>query len=47
MPLVFALVGFGIVANMFVADPINAIVGSAIIALGIPVYWLWQRRRAA
>jgi APA family basic amino acid/polyamine antiporter len=46
MPLVFALVGFGIVANMFVADPINAIIGSAIIALGIPVYWLWQRRRA-
>ena len=45
IPLVFALVGFGIVANMFVADPINAIIGSAIIALGVPVYWLWRRAR--
>jgi APA family basic amino acid/polyamine antiporter len=46
IPVVFTLVGFGIVANMFVADPINAIIGSAIIAVGIPVYWLWQRARA-
>jgi APA family basic amino acid/polyamine antiporter len=44
IPLVFAIAGFGIVANTFVADPIDAIIGSAIIALGVPVYVLWQRR---
>jgi APA family basic amino acid/polyamine antiporter len=42
LPIVFALAGFGIVANMFVADPFDAVVGAAIIALGVPVYWLWR-----
>jgi APA family basic amino acid/polyamine antiporter len=46
IPVVFAVVGFGIVANMFIADPVNAVIGSAIIAVGIPVYWLWRRARA-
>jgi len=46
LPLVFAIAGFGIVANTFVADPIDAIVGTAIIALGVPVYWVWQARRS-
>lgn len=43
LPLVFALAGFGIVANMFVADPKNAVIGSAIIALGVPVFFAWRR----
>ncbi len=45
IPLVFAIAGFGIVANTFVADPTDAIIGSAIIAIGVPVYVLWRRRR--
>ena len=45
LPAVFVLAGFGIVANMFVADPTNAIIGTAIISLGIPVYAIWQRMR--
>jgi len=46
LPLVFAIAGFGIVANTFVADQFDAIVGTAIIAAGIPVYWVWQSRRS-
>jgi APA family basic amino acid/polyamine antiporter len=43
LPVVFSLAGFGIVANMFVSDPQNALIGSAIIALGVPVYVAWRR----
>jgi APA family basic amino acid/polyamine antiporter len=46
LPLVFAIAGFGIVANTFVADPFDAIVGTAIIAAGVPFYWVWQARRS-
>jgi APA family basic amino acid/polyamine antiporter len=46
LPLVFTIAGFGIVANMFVADPRNALVGSGIIALGVPVYFAWRWWRA-
>lgn len=47
LPLVFALAGAGIVANMFVADTRNALIGSAIITAGVPVYfaWRWWRGR--
>ena len=45
VPLAFALAGFGIVANTFVADLVNAVIGTAIIAAGVPVFWLWQRAR--
>lgn len=45
LPLVFSLAGFGIVANMFVADPGNAVIGSAIVALGVPVFFTWRRWR--
>ncbi|HEX7842621.1 MAG TPA: amino acid permease, partial [Kofleriaceae bacterium] len=43
LPVVFSLAGLGIVANMFVSDPRNALIGSAIIALGVPVYVVWRR----
>jgi basic amino acid/polyamine antiporter, APA family len=43
LPVVFAAAGFGIVANMFISDPTNALVGSAIIAAGVPVYVAWRR----
>jgi APA family basic amino acid/polyamine antiporter len=42
LPLVFAISGFGIVANMFVSDPPNAVLVSAIIALGVPVFYAWR-----
>jgi len=43
IPLAFVAAGAGIVANMFVADPRNAIIGTCIIALGVPVYFIWRR----
>ena len=42
-PLAFAAVGAGIVLNTFFADPRNALIGSAILLGGIPVYFLWRR----
>ncbi|HMG53632.1 MAG TPA: amino acid permease, partial [Kofleriaceae bacterium] len=42
LPLVFAVSGFGIVANMFIADPRNAVIGSAIVVLGVPVFFTWR-----
>jgi hypothetical protein len=43
IPLVFIIAGLGIVLNTFVDDPGNALKGSAIIAVGVPVYFLWRR----
>ena len=42
-PILFILAGAGIVLNLFVADPKNALAGSGIILLGVPVYFLWRR----
>ena len=46
VPALFALAGFGIVANTFVADPRDAIIGTAIIAIGVPVYLWWHASAA-
>lgn len=43
VPLVFVIAGFGIVANTYVTDLQNALIGTAILALGVPVFFLWQR----
>ena len=47
VPLLFTLAGIGIVANIFVTDPRNALAGTAIFALGVPAYlfWQWSSRR--
>jgi APA family basic amino acid/polyamine antiporter len=45
VPLVFTIAGAGIVLNLFVDDPVNAITGSAIIAIGVPVFFIWRRFR--
>ncbi|HSS00461.1 MAG TPA: amino acid permease [Kofleriaceae bacterium] len=45
VPLVFTLAGAGIVLNLFVDDPTNAIAGTVIIAVGVPIYFIWQRLR--
>jgi APA family basic amino acid/polyamine antiporter len=42
-PLLFALVGFGILVNNLVTDPKNALGCSALILLGIPAFFLWRR----
>jgi APA family basic amino acid/polyamine antiporter len=43
LPLAFAIAGFGIVINTFVTGLRNALIGSAIIALGVPVFFAWRR----
>jgi APA family basic amino acid/polyamine antiporter len=44
VPILFILAGAGIVFNIYFTDTRNALIGTAIIALGVPVYWLWRAR---
>jgi basic amino acid/polyamine antiporter, APA family len=43
----FVLASAGIVASTVATDPTNSAKGWAIILTGVPVYWLWRRRRRA
>jgi APA family basic amino acid/polyamine antiporter len=43
VPLLFALAGFGIVVNIFFTDFRNALAGTVVLALGVPVYLFWSR----
>ncbi len=43
VPILFILIGLGIVINTFITDWNNARMGALIIALGVPVFFLWQR----
>jgi len=45
IPILFSLAGIGIVVNIFFTDTLNALMGVAIFALGVPVYFFWQARR--
>ncbi|MGE0100721.1 MAG: APC family permease [Blastocatellales bacterium] len=42
VPILFVLVGLGIVLNTFITDWANARNGAIIIALGVPVYFIWR-----
>jgi APA family basic amino acid/polyamine antiporter len=44
VPFLFTLVGAGLVINIFLTDTADALMGLAIFALGVPVYFLWRRR---
>ena len=44
LPAVFSLVSFFIVANQIVSEPRDSIIGLGIVALGLPVYYLWAGR---
>lgn len=44
-PALFIIAGAGIVLNTFFTDMRNALIGTAIIALGVPVFFLWKRAR--
>ena len=41
--LVFAAVALGFVVNTFIATPGPALVGTLLIAAGVPVYFIWKR----
>lgn len=46
LPVVFILASFFIVANQIVSAPRESMIGLGIVALGLPVYYLWMRRSA-
>jgi APA family basic amino acid/polyamine antiporter len=45
VPLVFIVVSLAIVINQIVHDPVEALIGLGIVALGAPVYYAWHARR--
>ncbi len=44
VPLLFILAGMGIVLNIYFTDTRNALIGTGIFLLGVPVYFFWRRR---
>jgi APA family basic amino acid/polyamine antiporter len=46
-PILFTVVAFGIVANLFIADPDNAFRAAGVLVLGVPVYLFWSWRSRA
>jgi APA family basic amino acid/polyamine antiporter len=45
-PVIFILAALYVVVGSVASNPWNAVKGSALIALGIPVFWFWDKRRA-
>ena len=45
-PLVFAAVSAAIVANQIAADPRESLIGLALVAAGLPVYYVWKLKGA-
>lgn len=45
IPLLFIAFGVGIVVNLFITQARSALVGSAILAVGVPVFLAWRRLR--
>jgi APA family basic amino acid/polyamine antiporter len=45
LPAVFILAALFVVANQIVAKPRESITGLGVVALGLPVYYLWARRK--
>jgi APA family basic amino acid/polyamine antiporter len=46
-PIVFIVASTAIVINRLLADPVDSAAGLALVAAGIPVYYIWCRPRAA
>ncbi len=44
VPILFTLAGVGIVINIFFTDTLNALIGTGIFLLGVPVYFVWRGR---
>ncbi len=45
VPLLFLVASFGMVVNAFITSPVDTGVTFAIILAGIPLYYIWVRRR--
>ena len=46
VPALFVIASFFIVGNQIVAEPLNSGLGLGLVALGLPVYYLWAKKRA-
>ena len=44
LPAIFILASLFIVANQIVSEPRNSLIGLGMVALGLPVYFLWGKR---
>jgi APA family basic amino acid/polyamine antiporter len=44
-PIIFILAALYVVAGSIASNPQNAIKGTLLIGIGIPVFWFWDRRR--
>lgn len=47
VPIVFVVTAMWFVGNTLVERPVEAGGGAILVALGVPVYWIWKRRSAA
>jgi len=45
VPLVFAGSSFAIVANQIVVQPVESLTGLGLVLAGLPVYWIWAKKR--
>jgi len=45
-PAIFILAALYVVVGSIASNPLNAIKGSVLIALGVPVFWFWERRES-
>lgn len=45
VPIIFVLTAVGFITNTLLERPIEAGIGGLIVALGIPVYFIWGRKR--
>jgi len=46
-PLAFAAVAFWFVINTIIATPASSLIGLAIVASGVPVYYIWRRKTSS
>ncbi len=45
-PALFVFAALFVVVSAVLANPRNALAGSGLLALGVPIYWYWRRRSA-
>jgi basic amino acid/polyamine antiporter, APA family len=45
--LLFVVISWAVVANTIYRYPANSLLGMTILLLGLPVYWLWSRKRTS